>query len=384
MYFTLERRTRLAEKLFAHVRESSTDQVEETLEYDLSIYSDPELAKTERARIFERLPMMALHASQVAESNSFARVRLNRSDVVVTRLRDGSLRALVNACRHRGAHVVTEDRGKRPAFTCPYHGWSYANDGTLKGIGFEETTGLKPCDARNLVSLPVEERHGFVWIVENPAGAIDVAAHLGAGMDAALADYGLAAWHVYRSETFLFPQNWKIMMDGLIDGYHVQFLHGKTISPYFFPNMLGIEAFGAHAYWGNPRRRIQEIMDRAPGEVSLERYVIFGNLISPNSAMVMHPHHIEFWTVYQDPKDVGKSYLQLRYLVPQAEQDERGHQILAKNWEIATAAIINEDVPVGNSIQASAEMPHTGSAILARNEVINQIFHRAYRGYMGL
>ena len=121
MYFTPERRTRLAEKLFAHVRESSTDQVAETLEYDLSIYSDPELAVAERARIFERLPMMALHASQVAEPNSFARVRLNRSDVVVTRLRDGSLRALVNACRHRGAHVVTEDRGKRPAFTCPYH-----------------------------------------------------------------------------------------------------------------------------------------------------------------------------------------------------------------------------------------------------------------------
>jgi len=383
MYYTLERRKSLAEKLFAHVEAETTDLLDETLEYDLSIYSDPDRAAKERKRIFQRLPMMAMHASQIVEPNSFARVRLNESDVIVTRLKDGSVRALVNACRHRGAHVVTDQSGKRPAFTCPYHGWSYNNDGSLKGIGFEETTGIKVCDQRNLVSLPVEERHGFIWIVEDPDATIDVAAHLGEGMDAALADYGLGSYHVYRNETFEFPQNWKVMMDGLIDGYHVQFLHGKTISPYFYPNMMGIEMLGHHAYWGNPRRRIREIMDKAPGEVSLERYVIFGNLISPNSAMVMHPHHIEYWTVYQDPKNVGNSFLQLRYLVQQAEQDERGHDILAKNWEIATAAIINEDVPVGNSIQASSEMPHTGTVILARNEVVNQMFHRAYREYMG-
>jgi hypothetical protein len=123
-------------------------------------------------------------------------------------------------------------------------------------------------------------------------------------------------------------------------------------------------------------------VDEEPGQSPLQRYVIFGNLISPNSAMVMHPHHIEYWTVYQDPKNVGNSFLQLRYLTPKKEHDERGHEILAKNWEIATAAIINEDVPVGNSIQASADMPHTGSIILGRNEVINQIFHRAYSEYM--
>lgn len=383
MYFTPERRTSLATKLFEHVRNNSTDLEPGTIEYDLSIYSDLDVAERERAQIFERLPMMALHGSQVPEPNSFATVRLNRSNVVVTRQRDGSVRAMVNACRHRGATVVTEASGKRPAFTCPYHGWSYASDGTLKGIGFEETFGLPECkNQRNLVQLPVEERHGFIWIVEQPDATIDVAAHLGEAMDAALADYDLGRYHCYRTHTFEFPQNWKIMMDGLIDGYHVQFLHGKTISPYFYPNMLGIERCGHHAYWGNPRRRIEEIMDQPPGAVSLERYVIFGNLISPNSAMVMHPHHIEYWTVYQDPKNVSNSFLQLRYLTPTKEHDARGHDILAKNWEIATAAIINEDVPVGNSIQASADMPHTGSVVLGRNEVINQIFHRAYREYM--
>lgn len=382
MYFTPERNRNLAEKLYEHVRHTTTDMADGLLEYDLSIYSDPEVAVQERAKIFERLPMMALHSSQVAEPGAFATVKLNRTNVIVSRQKDGSVKALVNACRHRGATVVTQESGKRNLFTCPYHGWTYANDGTLKAIGFADTFGEKPCDKRNLLSLPVEERHGFIWIVEDPDGSIDVAEHLGPGMDKAMAEYDFGRFHCYRTHTFEFPQNWKVMMDGLIDGYHVQFLHGKTISPYFYPNMMGIEQHGHHALWGNPRRRMDEILDQEPGAVPLTRYAIFGNLLSPNSVMVLHPHHIEYWTVYQDPKNVGNSFLQLRYLTPQKEQDERGHEILAKNWEIATAAIINEDVPVGNSIQASANMPHTGSIVLGRNEVTNQIFHRAYQEYM--
>ena len=119
-----------------------------------------------------------------------------------------------------------------------------------------------------------------------------------------------------------------------------------------------------------------------PDESSLDRYAIIGNLFVPNASMVLHPHHIEFWTIYQNPNDVGACRVHLRYLTPQAEHDEKGVERLDKNWKIATDAIINEDVPVGNGIQASANMAHAGRACLGRNEVTNQLFHRAWREYM--
>ncbi len=382
MYFSEERNARLAAKLFKHIEDTSTDRLDDFLEYDLSIYSCEDTARLERARIFQRVPMMAAHASQIAEPGQFITLQLNSSSVLLTRKADGSVGAYLNVCRHRGSRLVDVEAGQRNRFTCPYHGWTYTNDGALRGIGFADSFGMKPCAEKNLVSLPVEERHGFIWVVEDPQGAIDVAAHLGPGMDQALAEYGLDQYHHYRSHVFDFPQNWKVMMDGLIDGYHVQFLHGKTISPYFYPNMMGIEILGKHALWGNPRRAMEKIMDQPPGETSLDRYAIIGNLFVPNASMVMHPHHIEFWTIYQNPKDVGACRVHLRYLTPQAEHDERGVEILNKNWKIATDAIINEDVPVGNGIQASAGMPNTGKVCLGRNEVTNQLFHRAYREYM--
>ena len=383
MYFSKERNARLAEKLFEHIRQTSTDRVDEFFEYDLSIYSDPEVAKSERRKIFERVPMMAAHWAQVREPGSFITLQLNGSEVIVTRKQDGTVGAFLNVCRHRGSRLVSAESGQRSRFTCPYHGWTYTNDGKLRGVGFAESYGMKPCDEKNLIALPVEERHGFIWIVEDPNGTIDVKAHLGEGMDQALAEYGLDQWFFYKTHVFDFPQNWKVMMDGLIDGYHVQFLHGATISPYFYPNMMGIEVLGQNALWGNPRRKMQELADNPPAEAPpLDRYAIIGNLFVPNAAMVMHPHHIEFWTIYQDPSSTARCRVHLRYLTPKGEHDAKSVEILDKNWKIATDAIINEDVPIGNGIQASANVPRTGKAILGRNEVTNQLFHRAYQAYM--
>lgn len=383
MYFSKERNERLANKLLAHIRDTQTDRLDDCFEYDLSIYSCPDVARRERTQIFERAPMMAAHSHQLPEAGSFLTLSLNRSQILLTRDENGQVAAFLNVCRHRGARVVAAECGKRRAFACPYHGWTYGNDGALRSIGFGESFGQTPSPERGLVRLPAEERHGFIWVVENPGASIDVAAHLGPGMDQALREYGLDRWFFYKDQVFDFPQNWKVMMDGLIDGYHVQFLHGKTISPYFYPNMMGIEILGPHALWGNPRRRMQELIDQPPQEMpSLDRYAIIGNLFVPNAAMVLHPHHIEFWTIYQNPDNPAACRVHLRYLTPKGEHDARGQEILAKNWQIATDAIINEDVPIGNSIQASARMPHTGSVILGRNEVTNQLFHRAYRRYM--
>jgi len=382
MYLSPEHNRQVAEKLFGHIRESTTDMIAETYEYSLSVYSDPEIALAERERIFEHYPMMALHASQLPETGSYATVKLNRSEALVTRGKDGKVRAFLNMCRHRGATLVTQASGKQGRFSCPYHGWTYTNEGQLIGLTFKSTLGLDlPCPQRNLIELPCEERHGFVWIVENPEGAIDVAAHLGPVMDGVLAGYGLDRQYFYREEIFDFAQNWKIMVDGLTDGYHVQWVHGPTIRPYFYMNIMArVEGTGDHAVTTTPRRKIDEILDSEPGAHDLDPYVVYGNMVFPNVSIQLHPHHVEFWTMYQDVYDPGRSRVHMRFLTPKAagDYDEKGRSILDKNWDIAAAAILNEDVPIGDSIQRSANMPNTGTMLLAHNEVINQQFHRSY------
>ena len=368
MYLNPARNRHLAEKLFRHVRGGTTDQCDDFFEYDLAIYKDPDIAERERAAIFERLPMMALHSSQLTNSDDYITVQLNRSQALVTRGKDGKVRAFLNVCRHRGATLVRETSGKQARFACPYHGWTYQNDGTLLGISFKDTTGLEtPCPSRNLIALPTEERHGFIWIVENPAGTINVAQHLGPDMDEILGDYHLEKHFCIREQIFDFGQNWKVMVDGLIDGYHVSFVHGPTIKPYFHLNLMALaDVQSDHCLTTTPRRKIEEILHETPGDTPIDDYVVFGNLIMPNNSMQLHPHHVEFWTMYQNPEDPTRSRVHLRFLTPKkyADYDERGQRIIEKNWEIASAAILNEDVPIGDSIQNSARMPHIGKMLL--------------------
>lgn len=383
MKLSAERNASFARRLIEHIKSDTTDMADGVVAFDPKIYSDPALAAREVERIFESAPVMVAHASELPETGDFVTVRMNSTSVLLTRKADGTLGAFLNACRHRGSILVDKERGKARRFTCKYHAWTYANDGTLKSISFDDSFGAEPGPELGLVALPVEERHGFVWVVEDPGGRIDVAAHLGPDMDRALGECGFSGYHFFRGEVLEFPQNWKIMLDGLLDGYHVKFLHGATISPYFYHNILAVEFMAEHALWASPRKRIDDIIDQEPGGAEMTRYAIFAAHISPITTLVMHPHHTEFWTIYQHPDGPEKCRAHLRFLTPRPIDTHERKEIIDKNYKILLDAVINEDVPAGNSVQASSSARHAAPLHLGRNEVLNQMFHRNWQRRMG-
>lgn len=378
MRISTERTARLTRKLFRHIEGGTTDMMAGLTTFDASQYIDPEVAKLEKARVFAACPIAVAHASQLPQPGDFLTLSMNDHDVLLTRKADGAVGAFVNACRHRGATVVDAPCGSRKSFTCPYHGWTYGNDGALRGIGFPETYGEIDRARNGLTALPVEERHGFVWVIEQPGAAIDVAAFLGAEIDALMGESGLADYACATNEVLELPQNWKIMADGLLDGYHVKFLHGATIGPHMHHNIMAIDVFGRHVFQATPRRRISEIAGREPGSEPLNRYCIFSLVLAPNTQLVIHPHHTEFWTIYQDRAQPTKCRAHLRFLTPTPVKTEQARRILDKNHEILLNAVINEDIPAGNGVQRSAGMSAVTTLQLGRNEVLNQMFHTVY------
>jgi phenylpropionate dioxygenase-like ring-hydroxylating dioxygenase large terminal subunit len=382
MKLNAERTARLARKLFRHVEAGTTDLTPSIKSFEASIYVDPDVAELEKERIFRVCPVAVAHAGQLRNPGDFLTAQMNDHDVLLTRQSDGSVGAFVNACRHRGATVVDASCGNRKTFTCPYHGWTYGADGALRGIGFAETYGEVDRERNGLIALPVEERHGFVWVVEDPTAMIDVAAFLGREVDGLMRESGLAAYACARSEVLDLPQNWKIMADGLLDGYHVKFLHGDTISPYVHHNIMAIDVFGRHTFQATPRTRISEIAGEEPGASPLNRYCIFSIVLAPNSQLVIHPHHTEFWTFFQNRQEATRCRALLRILTPRPVETDEGREVLDKNYKILIDAVMNEDIPAGNGVQRSAAMPAVRTVQLGRNEVLNQMFHTVYERLM--
>ena len=97
-------------------------------------YTSPAYFALERQHIFRKSWLFAGHIDEIAEPGCYMRWDNAGEPLVIVHGTDGAVRAFYNTCRHRGAPVVTADRGKALRLMCGYHNWTYKTDGTLIGI----------------------------------------------------------------------------------------------------------------------------------------------------------------------------------------------------------------------------------------------------------
>lgn len=148
--------------------------------------------------------------------------------VLLVRDRHGKAHALLNACTHRGA-AVASGCGTAARFTCPYHGWSFAQYGALLGIASADDFGRIDKAVLAMKRFPLAERVGLIRAILDPASPNDPAAML-SGIDDLIAGFGLADWTLVESRILPGP-NWKLAFDANLEFYHVPVLHRETFGP---------------------------------------------------------------------------------------------------------------------------------------------------------
>jgi phenylpropionate dioxygenase-like ring-hydroxylating dioxygenase large terminal subunit len=187
-------------------------------------YVDERIAELERQSVFGRTWQVVARADQLRRPGQFVTAELAGEPLVIVRGSDNELRAFYNVCRHHAAAVVTEEQGTASIFRCPYHGWSYGLDGSLKGA--PEFEGVCNFDrAQNgLLPLRVETWEQFVFVNLDPQAA-PLAGFLG-GLAKRIAPLNLGAVHFFERRTYSLNCNWKVFVDNYLDGgYHVPHLH---------------------------------------------------------------------------------------------------------------------------------------------------------------
>jgi choline monooxygenase len=188
-------------------------------------YFDPQIASLELNGVFAASWQVAGRASQVQKAGEFLTADLAGEPLVVVRGEDSVLRAFYNVCRHHAAAVVPEVQGCARQFRCPYHGWTYGIDGTLKGL--VEFEGVCNFDrARNgLVPVAVDTWEDFVFVnLSGRAGSLR--SHL-AQVPELVAPLRLAEkLRFFDRRVYTLHCNWKVYVDNYLDGgYHVPHAH---------------------------------------------------------------------------------------------------------------------------------------------------------------
>ncbi|OOG53217.1 Rieske 2Fe-2S domain-containing protein [Polaromonas sp. C04] len=185
------------------------------------IYTDPEVFAQERGKIFARTWKFACHESELPLPGDFRTLEHAGIPVVVVRGPDGTVRAFLNACSHRGAQLVTEPRGNSKHFTCFFHLWSYDTKGRCIEITREE--GYKQCkltkDDCGLRSVRTAEKLGMIFInLDDDAQDFD--SYAGDALDDLIDPMGTHPMEVFHYHRVLMKANWKQWHETNMELYH--------------------------------------------------------------------------------------------------------------------------------------------------------------------
>lgn len=188
-------------------------------------YIDPRILDLERRAVFARSWQLAARADQVAAPGRYVSSDVAGEPIVVVRGDDAIVRSFFNVCRHHAAAVVAQPEGSARTFRCPYHGWTYALNGALKGTpDFAEVSDFDRA-ANGLVPLNCEGWEKWVFVrIERDAQPL--ADFLGSDLKSSIQELGLQNLHWTERRHYSLECNWKVFVDNYLDGgYHVPHVH---------------------------------------------------------------------------------------------------------------------------------------------------------------
>lgn len=190
-------------------------------------YTSPAWAQLEAHRLWPRVWQIAGTSDHVAEPGDWFEYQVGEISVVVVRTDDGTLRAYQNVCRHRGNTLACGEGRGRTELRCDYHRWCWGLDGTLREVPSRKGFGALRNDELPLFPVRVAEWAPFVFV------NLDLAAEsLAAFLEGVPDDapwLGLPDFHCTYDLAIPMACNWKTLIDGFSETYHVQGVHPEML-----------------------------------------------------------------------------------------------------------------------------------------------------------
>ena len=318
-------------------------------------YHSAALLDLEKEQLFRTHWQIVGHVSDVPNPGDYVTMDVVGERALVVRGKDGVVRGFHNMCRHRGSRVVADDKGTcRNALVCPFHGWVYNLDGSLRGAArprsFPELDrnefGLKPLDLEVWMGLI------FIRFRSGPQPSV---AELMKPHEAEIAHYRVADMlptnGIWSNVSNV---NWKSVRDVDNEGYHVAMAHPALQDLYgatYFdePFVDGVSrSFATYNPHAGRRWSVKNYVKIAPRPEHLpdplkEAWIYYG--IFPNAVISVQPESVQFYqefpistgqtllrgAIYRYP-DESREQAAARYLAFRIDRDTMAEDVKLSEW----------------------------------------------------
>lgn len=271
------------------------------------------------------------------------------------------VQAFANVCRHRAHELLAVgDSVERRAVVCPYHGWSYELDGSLRAA--PRTGPVPPKSELGLVQLPAVDWHG--WTFVNATGtARPFVEHVGALADL-VGPYRPENLVVKARHTYEVAANWKLIAENYHECYHCPQIHPELCA--VTPPNSGNNWHGDGAWVGGSmdlrEHAVTMSLDGSSYGIALPdvdpRTVRYLGLF-PNLLLSLHPDYV--MTHRMVPLAPDRTFIECEWLFAEAVSDP---SYAVEFWDITN----RQDWAACESVQRGVTSPHFRPGPLANNE----------------
>jgi glycine betaine catabolism A len=180
------------------------------------LYTEPNSFDFDMTAIYGQSWLMAGMECELPKAGSYVSMMVGKWPVIITRDRQGEIRAFHNSCRHRGSMICAVGSGTAPKLVCPYHRWTYDLDGSLFAANrmaddFDKADhGLKPVAVECIAGTI------FICLSETPPPIDDFRDKL----TAYAAPHHLKDAKLAHESVLVEHANWKLVMENARECYH--------------------------------------------------------------------------------------------------------------------------------------------------------------------
>lgn len=378
----LDTQRQLLDRAATHLKNGTTDLADHCLRVPAQHYLSREQLAREVDALFRNQPLLVGLTPDAPTPGSYFTHDAADTALIIVRGDDNTVRAFVNACRHRGTRIA-EGRGTKRTFSCPFHAWNYARDGKLisrpNSCGGFDSTGD---EFSTLLQKPCLEVAGMIFVLLEGTDIEAKVQRLVGGIADEVASYGIDKTVYFDTRSAERACNYKFIVDGFAESYHLGSLHKKTIAPYYYTHPSLSDPFGPVARMIGVRSSIDKEWGKAVPEQRFIRHGTIQYLIPPNIVLTHQVDHIQMWQVYPIAGDPARCVSSLSLYWP-APIDAAAQKKCQFNLDVLWQVTNDEDIPQSLDIHRNLASGAVPAVVFGRNEPSLIHYHQQIAAAIG-
>lgn len=354
------------------------------MEVDASYYISAERLALEKEKLFGALPLLAGLTGDMPNVGDRLLFDFTGVPVFLIRGRDRQVRGFLNRCPHRGARLI-ESEEARPLITCPFHGWSFNDEGRAVAIPGEGGFDGMDESFRCLTPVPVVEWNGLIFVrPDSKAAEIDIEGFLGS-FAPELAQLPLMKAEPVKATVMPVASNWKYALDTYGEGYHFAALHKDTLAPNFHSNVAVFDGFGPHHRINFPPKDYDTLVDKPDDAIEgLETgfvHFLFPNTILFFGSVLPGDIHVQIFRLFPGDEP-GQTVTQFKVYAVGGVKSEEHRSMVEMSCDATTHVVTTEDYHAAALGYANLAANPDLKTVFGRNEIALQHQHKAFAKFL--